>query len=530
MRTYIVAAILAMAAIGGWAIMTERIGYVVTHGISMNPVYYQGDLVFVAKADSYHVGQIVAYHGKSPGQRVLHRIIGGNGSAGFVMKGDNNESIDPLRPTTEEMIGRAVLHVPHGGIWLQPLLGPSGIGMLSFLVISGGAATPRSRREIPRGRRKKKVKAMSSGQSGSWATAAAVLKAIERLSPALRVAAAVSAVLLLLALTLGALGWMKPLAVARTAEKAPAQSITYSYNATVPKSAAYDGTTVRSPDPIFRKLADRANLNARYEGPAGTFTLTAALSNDIGWHTTLTLVKKTKFTGDSFNVTVPLDFADLVARSDAASEAAGASVKSQVIVDLYAAVTSAGLSDMVASLKIGVDSFQMAAATDSKYTTEAATTTADATLVAREIKIFGYSLMTASEARSDAVLLLLGAVAIAAVILFAALRRLPLRTRAEIERRYPNLLVHVEPMASPPGKPVVNVNNFPALVRLSEKYGQMILTWRRADADDFVVRDEGITYRYRVPLDEPTLQNVELIGRPNAGSHRRKASSPTQVS
>jgi hypothetical protein len=104
------------------------------------------------------------------------------------------------------------------------------------------------------------------------------------------------------------------------------------------------------------------------------------------------------------------------------------------------------------------------------------------------------------------------------------------RTRAEIERRYARLLVHVEPMPSPPGKPVVNVDNFPALVKLAEKYGQMILTWRRPDADDFVVRDEGITYRYRVPLDEPTLQNVELISRPSAGSHRRKASSPSQVS
>jgi hypothetical protein len=75
-----------------------------------------------------------------------------------------------------------------------------------------------------------------------------------------------------------------------------------------------------------------------------------------------------------------------------------------------------------------------------------------------------------------------------------------LRTRPQIERRYPQLLVHVEPMASPPGKPVVNVDNFPALVKLAERYGQMILTWRRPDADDFVVRDEGITYRYRVPL------------------------------
>jgi hypothetical protein len=60
-------------------------------------------------------------------------------------------------------------------------------------------------------------------------------------------------------------------------------------------------------------------------------------------------------------------------------------------------------------------------------------------------------------------------------------------------------------MASPPGKPVVIVDTFPALVKLAEKYGQMILTWTRPDgADDFVVRDEGILYRYRIDPNVPT--------------------------
>jgi signal peptidase I len=521
-----------MAAIGAWAVMTERVSYVITHGISMNPIYYQDDLVFVVKADSYQVGQIAAYHGEVTGQRVLHRIIGGNGSTGFVMKGDNNESVDPLKPTTEQMIGRPVLHVPHGGIWLKPLIGPSGLGMLSFLVLSSGAATPRTRREIPRGRRKKKVKAMSSGQSGSWATVAAVLKAVERLSPVLRVAAAVAAVLTLVSLTLGVFGWIKPVtAKESTGANTPQQSITYSYSATVPKSAAYDGTTVRSPEPIFRKLADDIKLNARYNGPAGAFALTATLTNGTGWHTTLTLVKKTTFTGTSFDATVPLNFSELVERADEASRAIGTAPGAGVQVALSAKVTSPGLADLAAPLGFNVTPLQMTLADSTNLTVESGGTSTSTTVVERKLTIFGHSLVTAAQARSDAILLLIGAVVLLAVLLFAAVRRMPLRTRAEIERRYPNLLVHVEPMASPPGKPVVNVNNFPALVRLSEKYGQMILTWRRPDADDFVVRDDGITYRYRVPLDEEqTLQNVELIGRPGAGTHRRKASAPTQVS
>jgi signal peptidase I len=517
-----VAAILGMAAIGAWAVMTDRIGYVVTDGVSMNPVYYEGDLVFIVKADSYHVGQIAAYHGDVPGLRVLHRIVGGNGSAGFRMKGDNNKAADPLTPTTEEMIGRAVLHVPHGGIWLKPLLGPSGLGMLSFLVLSGGAATARTRREIPRGRRKKKVKAMSSSQGGSWAVATAVLKAVERLSPLLRAAAAVAAVLTVFALTLGVLGWMKPIVGQQTLPKGPSQSIAYSYSANVPRSAAYDDTTVKSPDPVFRKLADRANLRARYDGPPGSFTLTAELTNQTGWHTELTWVKKTPFTGTSFDATIPLDFRALVARSDEAAQAIGVAPSGSVTVALSTHVTSPGLAELSAPLQLNIAPLQMTLGGDAKLRT-ATDTAASKITVPREITAFGHSLMTASQARSNAILLLFGAAAIAAVVLLLALRRMPVRTRAEIERRYPNLLVHIEPMASPPGKPVVNVDNFPALVKLAERYGQMILTWRRPDADDFVVRDEGITYRYRVPLDEPALQNVEVIDRP--GNHRRREAS-----
>jgi signal peptidase I len=522
-----VAAILGMAAIGAWAIMTDRIGYVVTDGKSMNPVYYEGDLVFIAKADSYHVGQIAAFHGATPGQRILHRIIGGNGSAGFVMKGDNNESIDPLKPTTAEMIGRPVLHVPRGGIWLKPLLGPSGLGMLSFIVIGGGATAARNRREIPRGRRKKKVKAMSR-QGGSWAAAVAPLKALRLRSPLLRVGAATAAVLFGLALALAILGWAKPTLVETATGKSPVRSIIFSYSAKVPLTAAYDGPVVMSPDPVFRKLANRADLHARYEGPAGTLNLTARLTNGTGWYTTLTLVKDTPFAGSSYDATVTLDFPALVARADAAARAIGVSPAGSVSIALNAQVRSRDLPDFHAPLQLAVTPFQMALGESAELKTIAEATDEPAITAPREIRILGHSVMTAAKARSIAVLALIGAAVIAAVIFLAARRRASLRTRPEIENRYPQLLVHVAPMDSPPGKPVVNVDDFPALVKLAEHYSQMILTWHHPAADDFVVRDGGITYRYRIPLETPTLENIEhTIGPPTAGSHRRTDVIPT---
>jgi signal peptidase I len=518
------AAILMMAAIGAWAVMTERVAYVVTDGVSMNPVYYQGDLVFVVKANSYHVGQIAAYHGSSPGLKVLHRIVSGDGTTGFSFKGDNNQSIDLLKPTADGLIGRAVLHVPKGGIWLKPLLGPSGLGMLGFLFVSGAAVT-RTRREIPRGRRKKRVKAMSR-QGGSWATATAVVKIVGRLPAFLRATAALIAALAVFGIALGILGWMKPVTQVEKARPGLEQSMTFSYTAKVARSAAYDGTTATSPDPIFRKLAEKVDLDVGYRGHPGVFDVTAKLTNGSGWHTTLRLIRATAFSGGGHDARVTLDLDAIDKRSIAAATVIGVQ-PGPVTIALTARVVAAGQSTFTAPLQLSLTPLQLILASgEGSLLVKDAGGSSAATNVMREIKVFGLSIMTAAQARSYAVLLLVAALVGAAAIAFVARRDSPLRTRAEIERRYPQLLVPVEPMASPPGKPVVLVDNFPALVKLAERYGQMILTWRRPDADDFVVRDEGITYRYRVPLDEPTLQNVELIDRSTgAGSHRRREAS-----
>ncbi|MGK5679087.1 DUF5305 family protein [Actinoplanes sp. URMC 104] len=518
------AVILLVTAIGGWAILSHRVSYVVTSGISMNPVYYQGDLVIVIHDDSYGIGQIVAYHGSIPGQKILHRIVGGDAHTGFVMKGDNNRSIDPLRPAAAEVIGRPVLHVPKGGLWLKPVLGPTGLGMIGFLIVGGGTTATLTRRQIPRGRRKKRVKAMSR-QGGSWAQAAEVIKTIERMPPLARALVVAATVMTALTLGLGVAGWMKPITETVSKPPGPAQTTTFSYSAQVPSSPAYDGTTVTSPEPIFRKLANHVDFRTRYEGPSGTFELTAELTNGTGWHTTMPLVPATRFTGTAYQRTLNLNLQALSDRADAAARAIGVTPGNPLMIEVRSRVVSDGLAPFTASTRLQMNNVQMAPADGSSLSASSATTPATA-VQAREITIFGYKVMNAAAARSYAILAFLAASALVGAVYFLTRRNTPLRTREEIERRHPQLLVHVEPMASPPGKPVVNVDNFPALVKLAERYGQMILTWRRPDADDFVVRDEGITYRYRIPLDEPVLQNVDHLNRPNgAGSHRRKTTS-----
>jgi len=119
-RRLLAAISVLLVLLGAGAVLTGRVGYVVTNGVSMEPLYHTGDLVVIAEASSYHVGEIVAYHGDLDGHLVvLHRIVGGNASSGFLMKGDNNHSIDPVHPTASQVIGRAVLHIPKVGIFIQ---------------------------------------------------------------------------------------------------------------------------------------------------------------------------------------------------------------------------------------------------------------------------------------------------------------------------------------------------------------------------------------------------------------------------
>jgi signal peptidase I len=517
-RQYALAAIIMMAAIGAWAILTGQVSYVATYGVSMNPLYHQGDLVIVVKEGSYQVGQIVAYHGTGPGQKVLHRIIGGDAASGFIFKGDNNKSIDPLRPKADQLIGQAFLHVPNGGVWLQPLLSPTGLGMLSFLFVSSGAGT-RSRRDIPRGRRRKKVRAMSKGSS-PLTMLLALARGAMRLPPRWRTAAALSALVALLGVALAVLGWIRPVTVKRTI--GTERSLDFAYSAQVPRSAAYDDTTVDGPEVIFRKLTDHVSVRIHYIGPPGSFTVKTVLTAGSGWHTTLQTTPTQKFPGTDHLEKIDLDLTAIEQHVTAAAKATGVD-PGEVSITITPTVQITRTDSYSASISLALTPTTVAFGTgslknESKPTTET---------VLRTIDLLGHPFVAAANARTRGILLILIGAIGGVITALLGQRQTAVRTRAEIERRHRALLVPVEPMASPPGKPVVNVDNFPALVKLAERYGQMILTWRRPDADDFVVRDEGITYRYRVPLDEqPTLVDIEHPNRPlSAGSHRKKAAS-----
>jgi len=122
-------------------------GYVLVSGKSMLPLYHTGDLVLVRRRQSYHIRDIIAYRvpkgDPMAGAQVIHRIIGGDATRGFVVQGDNRTGADVWRPKQNDIVGSESVQIPHAVVVLQLLRSPLLLGLLaaSFVfvyLLSGG--------------------------------------------------------------------------------------------------------------------------------------------------------------------------------------------------------------------------------------------------------------------------------------------------------------------------------------------------------------------------------------------------------
>lgn len=484
-------AVAVLAAAAGIALASGQAAVVITHGVSMNPVYYQGDLVIVARASSYSVGDIAAYNLPGKGEVALHRIIGGNGEA-FIFKGDNNQSVDPARPRGDELVGRAVLHVPQGGLWLETLTSPPVLGLLAFALLAGGGAAATTRH-----RRKRRRAALSRHISSSPAPALA----LGSLPSSLRISTVLSIVFAMMGMALGVLAWYGPVEQPATSQTKTGTRMDFSYTADVGHSPVYDGTTANSPDPVFRKLSNTVDVHFTYHGDPGTATVKADLSAPGGWHTTIPLTGPETFTGPGYEGEITLDLKALDAKAQAASAITGFPSGPLTIVVTPQVKSSTG-AEFQPGLKLTLTPLQLALAGAPDTLTVADTATTEQTvMMPRMLGLNGVNI-TAVAARVVSAVLLLAALVIGAVIVVFARRTAPADEAAAIRRRYAALLVRVHPMPAPQGRPVIDVTTFSTLAKLAERYGLLVLHWSRSGVETFVVQDENITYRYR-PGAEP---------------------------
>jgi signal peptidase I len=492
---------------GAWAALTHRISYVVTSGNSMQPGYHAGDLVVVARSSSYHSGEIVAY--EYTHVTVLHRIIGGDAD-GYTTKGDNNQSVDPGHPRAEELLGRAVLHIPAGGTWLRRLTSPPVLAGVAFLLMLGSGTAVRRRR------RRRLRMAGTNNEPPAVPGTTAVLAAMR--SPRLRIAAVVLAALGLPGAMLGVAAWSRPQSLAAPLPQAPARAVTFSYATTVAPTPAYDRTTVTSPDPVFRTVANDVTVTHAYTGPPGQISVEARLSTAAGWRSTVPLSGVRPFSGASHTGTVRLDLDALQARADAGAKATGTSA-GELDVTIVPRIATATGTPFTPALKLKLTPTALTVAADTLVVKEAAPKAAS-TLVPQTLGVGGRNLVSVSTARTVSAVLLLGSL-LAIAFLLTARRYRPVAEDEDIRRRYRPLLVEVMPMAPPTGRQVVQVTEFRTLVRLAERYSLLITHWSAGDSTMFAVQDDAATYWYGTGTGsgtwpEQTATVVPSVARPPA--------------
>lgn len=158
----VIALVTLAALVAGWwtwlrpsFIADGPVQLINVHGVSMQPGLHTGDVAIVYRRSSYGPGDVVAYRsGRVPssgrpgaGPLVIHRITGGNGVDGFVLRGDNTTSDDPWRPTREDVVGEMLFSVPNlAGVvgWLSQPFHAGGLFAGIFVALVLGAE-PRRR-------------------------------------------------------------------------------------------------------------------------------------------------------------------------------------------------------------------------------------------------------------------------------------------------------------------------------------------------------------------------------------------------
>jgi signal peptidase I len=491
--------------------------YVVTHGISMEPLFHTGDLAIVRSQPRYHVGEIVAYHNKMLHVVALHRIVGREGDR-YLFKGDNNNFIDPEHPRASQLIGALWIHIHHGGSVLQSFSSPARAGLLialGMLLLTGGVFARRHRR---RRRERRAVVTVPRAPRTLPLNPSGPVVAI------LTSGILVSLPFLLLAL----LAFSRAPSTRHAVQIPYKQSGTLSYSADTTPNPVYPEGVARTGEPLFTQLVNDVKLRFDYKfatqakhSLAGKGSLRLLLSANDGWHRTLQLGSSTHFKGDHATVTSTLDLGWLLAlvRSIEATTHVTSGYTFAVVPTVVTSGNVEGVpvhATFAPTIQFSADSDEISlqgAESASRLLASGGASSAAGPLAPsasgaatgeqsqpRNLSL-GPWRMSVSTARAVA-LSAIGVIFAAVLVLLALIRQLlalvaPRRDEAaSILARYRGLIIPVAHITPLRGVPVIDVADMDALARIAEHYDRSILHETTGAGDTFWVADESGQFRY----------------------------------
>ncbi|MBV9098807.1 MAG: hypothetical protein JO079_12200, partial [Frankiaceae bacterium] len=460
-------------------------------GISMEPKFHTGDLAVVHPQRDYRVGEITAYHNRMLHTVVLHRIVAIHGSE-YTFKGDNNTWLDAERPDRSQLIGALVLRVPAGGAWLHRLLQPPLLGVLAFAMVAAGG--------VRRGRRKRQMSRHASPRGRPYRRRPATDH-----STVLVTVAAIAAVVVTGVLTAAA--WLLPARQPHPQKTQRTATMALSYTAAVRPSAAYDGTVVTAPQPLFRSVTDTVTLHVDYRGAPGRMRVDARLSTPGGWTSTINLARPFDVSGDTAGLRVPVRLAALDGRARAASKVTGLPA-TPITVTVVPSVTDRSGHVFAPQFTLTLTPTALTVVEPGGLTAKDSVPVTKTVMAPATVRVMGHTASVATARRVTTVASTLAVLVAIALWAAAAVHR-SRGEAARIQRRWRAILLDVEPIPTPPGRPVVDVPVFSALARLAERYELLVMHWDRSGVHTYVVQDGTTVFRYRTGAPAPTSRDNE---------------------
>ena len=492
--------------------------YVTTHGISMQPRLHTGDLALVRPAARYRVGDVVAYRSEVLRSVVLHRIIARDGDR-YVVKGDNNNFIDPEHPRGDELLGRMWLRVPRGGAILGWLRIPAIAALLCGGIALVALWPPRRRR---RDRRRGKAGTRSRGAPSMSG------RSLRMVSPNAQLLLFGCAAIAVACTILGLLAWTRSTTDPVAAKVNYTHKVRFSYRADAPAGAVYPTGTVKTGDPIFLRLVRQVRVKVAYQLASGaerqvggTQQILLRLRSPTGWSRTIRLLPSTSFRGAGASAWVVLDLAQLRALIGRVEMLTGTPAGSAFTVEILPRVhvkgTLAGeviddrykpvLSFQLDALQLRAGGGSTAGTTTGGAFTQSQAGSVAATMASPNHLRLGSLGVQVGTARWLALAGYLIAIVVALLTTIRERRR-PQDLSMQIHARYGHLIVPIASIMHNPAQPVVDVMSIDALAQIAERCERVILHHHHIGAESYLVDDEGTLYRYQPRAAAVALREV----------------------
>lgn len=482
--------------------------YAVIVGSSMEPMLHRGDLAVIRAESTYRTGDVVLYESPQLGSNVLHRIVRVQGGR-FVLKGDNNDFLDSVQPTEEQIVGKLWLSAPKVGRVTEWLRAPSHaailVGLATLLALGGGAGVGAARRrrtagEPARAERAPRSAVAASGDPLPWLGA-------------LGVASVLFAVLALLAFT-------RPVTVTEPVEEAYVHQGRFEYSASVQRNQVYPDGRVTTGEPIFLRLVPRLRVSFGYTlearkpvAASGRVRLDARVSDGRGWERLLPLAPERAFRGARVSVegTIDLRVLESLVERVRALTGSGQTAYTVTVLPKITVTGQAGRDPIDATfapalpfdlgdLRLQPKLEQAGAGVGPFAPREAGSGTH---VAAGRLEVGALSLPVGTARRLSLVglvaSLLLGALALAAL-----LQRYRGDEHERIAARYGHLLLPVR-SRSRDWASVTDVADIAGLARIAEQHDRVILHLVERGEHSYLVEDGGSVFRYRASEAPPQL-------------------------